>query len=296
MAKKLNARQKREQQQQKMHEKRSVKLENARSNRIKADAGNHVPENGSGMNQSDSAWVPVEKTFRQWPVETNEANITDDGFVLMVENLSPLHLGSGQADVNIDADVVHDDCGLPYFPSKRLKGLIYESGLEVLEMLEACGAKVYTRENWDELFCHGVEAECRLIMPNLYLEDYENMRREWHELMTCFPDMFQPIDVLEAYTSIRYQTKIDEATGVAADTSLRNMRVVEANQLFCGSVRLRAGGREHMEMLALALQNLQRAGGKRNRGFGELKCTMLQNGRNIQQVLIKNAWKRGSLA
>ena len=51
-----------------------------------------------------------------------------------------------------------------------------------------------------------------------------------------------------------------------------------------------------MEMLALALQNLQRAGGKRNRGFGELKCTMLQNDRNIQQVLIKNAWQRGSLA
>ena len=292
MAKKMNARQKREQQQQKMHEKRNVKVENARSNKIKSVA----ISNPARVNQPDSAEMPAEKTFREWPAEDNAARIADDGFVLMVENLSPLHLGSGQADVNIDADVVHDDCGLPYFPSKRLKGLIYESGLEVLEMLEACGAKVYTRENWDELFCHGVEAECRLIMPNLYLEDYENMRREWHELMTCFPDMFQPIDVLEAYTSIRYQTKIDEATGVAADTSLRNMRVVEANQLFCGSVRLRAGGREHMEMLALALQNLQRAGGKRNRGFGELKCTMLQNDRNIQQVLIKNAWQRGSLA
>ena len=51
-----------------------------------------------------------------------------------------------------------------------------------------------------------------------------------------------------------------------------------------------------VEMLALALQNLHRAGSKRNRGFGELRCTMLQNDRNIQQVLIKNAWKRGSLA
>ena len=47
---------------------------------------------------------------------------------------TPLHLGSGQADVNLDAEIVHDAWGLPYFPAKRFKGLLFESAVEVFEM------------------------------------------------------------------------------------------------------------------------------------------------------------------
>ena len=60
----------------------------------------------------------------------------DEAATLYIKALSPLHLGSGQADVNVDAEVIHDDAGLPYFPAKRFKGLLYESALEVAEMSE----------------------------------------------------------------------------------------------------------------------------------------------------------------
>ena len=53
-----------------------------------------------------------------------------------IEVLSPIHLGSGQADVNIDSEIVHDAFGFPYFPAKRFKGLLYESALEIREMFE----------------------------------------------------------------------------------------------------------------------------------------------------------------
>ena len=38
-----------------------------------------------------------------------------------IKVLSPIHLGSGQAEVNIDSEIVHDAQGFPYFPAKRFK-------------------------------------------------------------------------------------------------------------------------------------------------------------------------------
>ena len=50
---------------------------------------------------------------------------------ITVTVVSPLHLGAGTADINVDADIVHDEYGLPYFPGRRFKGLLYESAVEV---------------------------------------------------------------------------------------------------------------------------------------------------------------------
>ena len=55
-------------------------------------------------------------------------------YILTVEALSPVHLGAGKSDVIIDAETAHDEFGMPYFPAKRLKGLLYESALELAEM------------------------------------------------------------------------------------------------------------------------------------------------------------------
>ena len=45
-------------------------------------------------------------------------------YILTVEALSPVHLGAGKSDVIIDAETAHDEFGMPYFPAKRLKGLL----------------------------------------------------------------------------------------------------------------------------------------------------------------------------
>lgn len=291
MAKKKNAKQKREESQQKKIQKiaaeKPVKkpVDNISSPNIKKKAID---------NTSEILYVP--KTAKNtWPKEKDLKKISLDGFTLAVENLSPLHLGSGQADVNIDAEIIHDAYGMPYFPGRRLKGLIYESGLEVLEMLELCGSSQYTLSDWQALFNHGRESGSQLIIPNLYLQDYEQQQEDWQLLMESFPDMFNPASVLESYTTVRYQTRIDRETGTAADTSLRNLRVVDAGQVFVGEIELCNADMKMLELLALALQNLRQAGLKRNRGFGTVSCTMLQKGKDIQEALISHAWKRGQL-
>jgi len=219
-----------------------------------------------------------------------------DEFTLEVTALSPLHLGSGRADVNVDAEVVHDRAGLPYFPGKRLKGLIYESALEVLEMSELAGLSLFTEEEMEELFQHNVQSDTQLTIPNLHLASEEaarQMEEDWLYLQQHYPELVSAQDVFSLYTSLRYQTMIDRETGTAAETSLRNIRVVDEGLTFCGTVRLKGGTRKKLTILALALRNLSQAGMKRNRGFGRISCAMLQHGKDIRSVLVNEALKGG---
>ena len=209
-------------------------------------------------------------------------------FNVTIKAESPLHLGSGQADVIVDAEVIHDRYGMPVFPAKRLKGLLYESGLEVAEMSALCGRDFLRLATLQELFQHGVENGVQLILHDFQLAQYEVLEQDWEYLQAAYPELITPLDVLEEYTSVRYQTAIDPASGVARDTSLHNMRVVDAGVRFQGQIALLGGSEEHAAALALALRNLKKAGLKRNRGFGQISCTM-----DGMDELITKALSRG---
>ena len=206
-----------------------------------------------------------------------------------VTALSPLHLSSGQADVNVDADVVHDKFGLPYFPAKRLKGLLYESAVEVKEMAEAAGMKFICQQDIDALFQHGTMADVRLIAEDLHLAGYEELKSDMEYLEKQYPQYIRREDVLQEFTSIRYQTAIDKKTGTALDGSLRNIRVVDAGVEFIGKWELKEAEEKYLHILALAMQNLSSAGGKRNRGFGEIRCTMTNQEKLVEQAIREDA-------
>lgn len=200
-----------------------------------------------------------------------------------IELLSPLQLSSGREDIIHDSDAVHDSYGVPYFPGKRLKGLLYESALELVEM----GAK-FNKRDIDILF--GNIGETRIRIDNFYLkgsteaEDAEKIRSSWSYLENKYPEIFNTENVWQSYTEVRHQTKIDEATGTAEDKSLRNMRVVQKGPAFIGDkkglafigdIYLLAGANrinDDESIVEQALLNLRFAGSKRNRGFGRIKC------------------------
>lgn len=196
---------------------------------------------------------------------------------------TPLHLGSGKGDVLIDAEVVHDEYGLPYLPAKRFKGVLYESALEVVEMLEQCGKdEIVEKTVVDKLFGRSGAESC-LAIHDLYLADYQEQRAAWAYLQDKFPGIVNANDVLEEYTELRYQTSIDKETGITADGSLHNMRVVDKGNRFVGELELFAASEKEQLLLALALQNLHYIGGKRNRGFGKIHCELTTE----QKKLIK---------
>jgi CRISPR-associated ramp protein len=203
-----------------------------------------------------------------------------------VKALSPLHLGSGYADIHVDADVVQDDVGLPYFPAKRLKGLLYESGCEVAEMT---GFPLFDKEKLDTLFQRGRTGQVQLVMHNLYMENHAAIHDDLKYLEEKYPAIFRPADVLGTYANLRWQTQINRETGVAEATSLHNMRVIEKGVEFSGEIRMMHADMEHLRILALAVRNLSQCGGKRMRGFGRIGCTLRQKGKDIVLPLVEDA-------
>ena len=193
-----------------------------------------------------------------------------------IKLLTPLHLGSGGADVNVDAEVVHDEYGLPYFPAKRLKGLIYESALEVLEMSKLSGSEFFAEQDLANLFKRTVDSSIELIIHDFYLANYEEMAKSWAYLQDKYGDIVTAKDVLLEYTDLRYQTAIDDK-GITKEGSLRNLRVVDAGIVFEGNIEISGGSEVHDIILALALKNLRNVGAKRNRGLGNVECVLDEN-------------------
>lgn len=190
--------------------------------------------------------------------------------------LAPLALGSGKADVILDSEAVHDTYGLPYFPGKRFKGLLYESAVE---MAEISNEAWFTLAEVDELFGHGKEDSVALRIDNLTLVDYAKLKKEWQYLQKEFPEIFNKEALWESYTSVRYQTAIDKETGLADDGSLHNLRVVDAGLQFTGSISLLSDMPKAEEILSKALMNLRYAGAKRNRGCGHIRCQLVSVGK-----------------
>ena len=127
---------------------------------------------------------------------------------IKIKTLAPIHLSSGQADINVDAEVIHDAYGMPYFPARRFRGLLYESAIEAVEMAELSNRKFLTIDTVNELFHHKLTT-VQMVVPDFYLENYGQMKTDWAYLQEHYGAYLQPEDVLGEYTSIRYQTEID---------------------------------------------------------------------------------------
>lgn len=188
-----------------------------------------------------------------------------------LENLSAMHLGSGKADVLVDAEIVRDKYGLPYFPARRLKGLLYESAME---MAEISNETWFTLEEVDMVFGHKGAEAAGFILENLYLQDYEKLINEWEYLQHHYPMFFNANTLLDSYTQLRYQTSLDEETGIALDGSLHNIRVLDPGNHFIGKMIITGNESLTEKIFAKAVPNLRYVGAKRNRGFGKVKCSL----------------------
>lgn len=197
-------------------------------------------------------------------------------FYIEVELLSPLQLGSGKADIILDSEAAHDKYGLPVFPGKRFKGLLYESALE---MAEISGEAWFTKAEVDALFGRGEDDQPALRVDNLTLPGYEGLQEQWRELQRLYPGVFSSEELWQTYTDIRCQTAIDAESGTTVDGSLHNLRVVDAGIKFEGCLQLLRDMPKAEDIIAKALLNLRYAGAKRNRGCGRILCKLLEGRR-----------------
>lgn len=188
---------------------------------------------------------------------------------------SPLLLGSGSGFGSlVDTDTVYDDLGLPYFPARRLKGLLRESAAEVTEMLAACGLQGFSEQDVEEVFGSGEKAP-RVQFNDLHLEDYDQVYSLLKSTGELYPTLVNPSSILESLTEIRQQTALKER--VAQAHSLRSSRVMinrdhhDQPRCFSGEILVEAD-EGTINLLALAALNLRNAGSQRNRGIGKISC------------------------
>jgi hypothetical protein len=183
--------------------------------------------------------------------------------------------GDGVAGL-VDAEVQHDEAGLPFLGGRTLKGLL---GAECADLVHALRlARPDQAVRWqaaaDRLFGRsgaalGGEAILRVGAARLpddlrlaLLADVRNGR-------------LTPVDILETVTALRRQTAMDE-WGVPQENTLRTMRVVLRNTVFLAPLDFTVVPREDdLALLAACVRAFRRAGTGRNRGRGRLNAELI---------------------
>lgn len=202
---------------------------------------------------------------------------------LKLELLSPALAGSGEGyGAIIDSDIVFDDIGIPYIPAKRIKGCLLDSANEVKDMFTSAGIgfNLPISNIFGDI---GTEHSAPVYFSNLTIENYDQNKAwlKYYLKMGKYKNILSKENILECFTEIRQQTRIDETDGVAFEGSLRTSRLIRKGWTFTGEVVVEHPDQNILETLALACMNFRRFGTSRNRGFGEVRCTLLDGGNEI---------------
>ena len=214
---------------------------------------------------------------------------------LTIKLKSPCLIGSGEGfGAIIDSDIVFDEYGVPYVPSKRIKGCLRDSAIEICEMFEQSGIKIFNLNKEDgkeyEIVKNvfgkpGNDKSAPVYFSNLTIQGYYDIKKWLAYLFNQYNSLISREDIVEQYTEIRQQTAIDEITGTADEHSLRTIRVAKKKLVFEGSIDVNTDAdTDDVKLLYFAVKNLRRFGTKRNRGYGEIECKLYDSSEEINLI------------
>lgn len=171
---------------------------------------------------------------------------------------SDLCAASGDGfSLSIDTDVCSDRYGLPFIPSRRLKGCLKEA------------AEYIGCDRIDSIFgVSGNDISGSLRINDAKLEDYELLWKQAEK------SKYSAEKVLNLFTSVKASTAIENDT--AKENSLRFTRVVNhfspfdgKELVFVSEIEYAESDEDHLKNICLALRNI---GFKRTRGYGSVRC------------------------
>ena len=194
---------------------------------------------------------------------------------LQIKLKSDLCAGSGEGLGSlIDTDICYDNFGLAYIPSKRLKGLIKEAFVEYSDWAKnEANSEMFERIS-KELF--GVENSnnsCNLKIDNAYLENADLIEDEIPKIEDRYQKYVSKQRIINLNTDIRYQTAVEQETGVAKENSLRSIRVLNSGETFFAIIECET--EEELDILNKCVKLVTHIGNNRTRGFGEIECKLL---------------------
>jgi len=183
--------------------------------------------------------------------------------------------GDGVAGM-LNAEVQHDEFGLPYLSGKTLKGLLSASCGEVIAALAASKKGDTWQESAQRLFGGpgSVQQDARswlhisdaTLPHDLQLAVRENIRLDRGVSRET---------ILATLTTMRRQTAMSSETGAPLKESLRTSRVIIRGVTFTANLLfLKPPEPEDVQLLAACVKALKRVGTNRNRGLGQVNCQL----------------------
>jgi len=180
----------------------------------------------------------------------------------------------------LDQEVQHDRYGCPYLGGKALKGMLVNECADILAPLSGS-----TKARWQAtaLYLFGRPGSTHAVSPNLQIGN-ATLPGDLQQAIQSDMDSQRPTltreDLLHSLTTLRRQTAINDATGVAKDSSLRTIRVILRETSFVATIRFIESNvaerrPEALMLLAACAKALRRVGTGRNRGLGRIKDVQL---------------------
>ena len=200
--------------------------------------------------------------------------------LLKITLKSALCSGSGYSYAGvIDSDTCYDELGLPYIPARRLKGCLRDVAFLLEEKTDYFGE---TGQGFDTV--------TPISIFDAKIENYDEIAPALRSELSARHITVE--DVLAQYTRVVAQTSVDD-NGVADDNSLRFTRVVNRfdplkidrtkktgqELVFLAPVEIECESEEKENDVASFLskitKGLRHMGLNRNRGFGNVRCELI---------------------
>ncbi len=193
--------------------------------------------------------------------------------------------GDGVAGL-VNAEVEHDEYGMPYLRGRTLKGLLLEEADNLIFALDQMGQAAQWKAIKLKLFGPpgaSLEREAILHIGDARLP--EDLRRLVIDGIKA--QRYTPTEVLESLTTIRRQTAVN-ANGAADDNSLRAVRLILRETYFEATLTfVQEPAPEDLAFLSACAKALRRAGTGRNRGMGWLRTSLC----DAKGQELKEAWE-----
>jgi len=181
--------------------------------------------------------------------------------------------GDGVAG-SVDVEVEHDDYGMPFVRGRSLKGLLVEEWANLRFALGQAGVDL---NRWDKA------AAALFGRPGSTLDDgaalhvgHARLPADLRQAIVTDlrREAYQPADVLDALTDVRYQTAVDP-DGTPTEGALRAMRVILRGTVFEATLRFpEKPSADALALLSACVHAVRRLGTARNRGRGRVKMRL----------------------
>ncbi|OJX90100.1 MAG: hypothetical protein BGP01_00360 [Paludibacter sp. 47-17] len=186
----------------------------------------------------------------------------------------------------IDKDSVFDEVGLPIIPGKRIKGIL-RSEAKLLNTYKPI--KLSNNNTTDDpvelLFGKPGNTNIKnesVYVSNFCVDEYDAnkvfLRKEIKQ------GRISRSEVISYFTALRTTTRINE-DGIAAETSLRTIRVLKRGFHFVGEL---AFDNQYVSVFKDILSLTRRIGSMRNRGLGQISCSLIDSNKHDLESLNGN--------